>query len=673
MLAVWVIAAGITGPFGGRLPSVEKNDQSSFLPASAQSTQALELQKRFFGKNQPIPAVVVFRRADGLTRSDYEKVMQDRQAVAKLGTRGIGVPSPPVPSRDGKALLFTVPIKASSDDPSVLQNAVSAIRRTVEKDTGGLAVAVTGPAGFTSDLVEVFGGIDTKLLFATALVVAALLLLTYRSPFLWLLPLVSVGLAEGISQAVYYGLAGAGITISGQTAGLATVLLFGAGTDYALLLVARYREELRRHEDRHEAMAYALRQAGPAILASAGTVTIGLLCLLASELNNNRGLGPVGAAAVLLALLAMLTALPALLLVLGRGVFWPYVPRYGTPSREEAGVFFRLGRTISARKRFVWVTTAVVLAILAFGLVRLDTGLTPQQGFRGKVDSVEGQKLLAKSYPAGASAPATVVVRPADRAREVREAARKVGDTSRIGPIEKRGGVARFDVTLASGPYSQKSFGAVKELREKLGKINGVEAYVGGTTAQQLDTRQAAARDSEVIVPLVLLVVLVILGLLLRSVVAPVILIATVILSFAAALGVSVVVFESLFGFPGIDPSLPLLAFVFLVALGVDYNIFLVARAREEAGRHGTREGMLRALAVTGGVITSAGIVLAATFSVLGVLPLVVLTEIGFIVAFGVLLDTLVVRSVLVPAIVMDAGKRFWWPSNPEEDRSPRY
>lgn len=666
VLALWVVVVGATAPLGGRLESVQENDQSSFLPAKAESTRVLDLRERFSSRAET-PAVVVYRRKGGLAPEDRARVAADLEAIKKAGIEGVRTPSPPIPSGDGKALLFAVPI-ATDGDNGTLVDAIGRVRDRVEGNGGGLEVGVTGPAAFSADLVEVFGSADTKLLLATAAIVAVLLLLTYRSPFLWLVPLIAVGLAEAVSRAAYYGLGEAGLTISGQTSGLATVLLFGAGTDYALLLVARYREELRRHEDRHEAMARALEGAGPAILASAGTVALGLLCLLVADLNNNRGLGPVGAAAVALALAAMLTALPALLAVLGRGVFWPYVPRYGSASGEEPRLFSGLGRLISPRPRKVWVFTALVLIVMAAGLFKLDTGLTSLDAFRASVGSVKGQKILSESYPSGSGAPTTVVVRPAREAEKVRDAAANSPDVARVGAIERSGDLARFDVTLSPEPYGQKAFAAVKTLRERVRNAAGNGALVGGPTAQELDVRRAVVRDTAVIVPLVLSVVLAILALLLRAVVAPLVLIATVVLSFAASLGASVLVFDRVFGFPGIDPSLPLLAFVFLVALGVDYNIFLVARAREEAGRIGTRAGMLKALALTGGVITSAGLVLAGTFSVLGVLPLVVLTEIGFIVAFGVLIDTAVVRSVLVPALILDAGPKIWWPGSASVD-----
>jgi RND superfamily putative drug exporter len=455
------------------------------------------------------------------------------------------------------------------------------------------------------------------------------------------------------------------VVINGETSGILIVLVFGAGTDYALLIVARYREELRRHQDKHEAMQFALGRAGPAILASGSTVVAGLLCLLVATLNSNRGLGPVGAIGIVLALAAMLTLLPALLVILPRGVFWPFVPRFGSDAHEHTGFYARVGSWISRRHTVVAVTAIAVLAVMAFGLLRLNTNLSSLDAFRGSVESVHGQQLVAASYPQGATAPTDVVVQPASDVQAAMDAAARTPGVSAVDQqsLQHVGNLAAFQVVLQDDPYSTAAQVAIKDLRSNVKAAAGTGALVGGPTAVQLDVNSAATRDFAIIAPLVLLVVFVILALLLRALVVPLVLIGTVILSFASALGASVLVFEYVFKFKGVDASLPLLAFIFLVALGVDYNIFLMARAREETVSLGTRPGMLRALAVTGGVITSAGVVLAGTFSVLGVLPLVALTEIGFIVAFGVLMDTLVVRTLLVPALTLWIGPRVWAPS----------
>jgi putative drug exporter of the RND superfamily len=686
VLVFWLVIAGVIAPFSGKLESAQKNETSSFLPGNAESTKVLDITTKFQG-GEIATAVVIYRRASGLTPADQQRAQTDFCTLvdkdlagvpappADLCTGGAAAPPadqqqsqwiPPTPSPDGKALIYGIPIEAGGGSAEAAQDLiddVDAIRAQVGEGEDGLDIKVTGGAGFSADAVKIFSDIDTKLLVWTLLIVAVLLLITYRSPVLWLIPLITVAFAEQCARAVAYGLAQAGVVINGETAGVLVVLVFGAGTDYALLIVARYREELRRHDDRHEAMAFAMRRSAPAILASGLTVITALLCLLAASLNSNRGLGPVSAVGIALSLAAMLTLLPAILVITGRWVFWPFVPHFGADPHEESGLWARIGHTVSVRPRMVWITATLVLGVMALGLLRLDTTLTQLEGFRGTVDSVEGQKLLALSFPQGATAPTDVVVRPAANAGRAAAAAKGAPGVVQVLPPTVVGDTALFEVVLQPDPYSPKAFDDIEALRSRVKAAAGPGALVGGQSAIQLDVNRSATRDFKLIAPMILLVILLILGGLLRAVIAPVILIATVILSFLAALGASVLVFEFIFGFGGMDPGVPLLIFVFLVALGVDYNIFLMARVREESLVLGTERGMLKGLAVTGGVITSAGIVLAGTFAVLGVLPLVVLTEIGFTVAFGVLIDTLIVRSVLVPAITLDVGRRMWWPS----------
>ncbi len=541
------------------------------------------------------------------------------------------------------------------------------IRDRVADVPAGLEVKVTGGAGYSADAIEVFGDIDSTLLLLTALIVFILLVLIYRSPIFWIIPLLCVGFAEITVRAIGYGLAEAGVVINGQTAGILLVLVFGVGTDYALLLVSRYREELRRHQDRHEAMALALRRAGPAILASGATNICALLVLSIAEVNGTAGLGPIAAIGVAVALVAMLTILPALLVIFGRRAFWPFVPRYEPGGEvvvpEEQGFFRRLGDAIGRRPRPVWIASIVALCVMALGLTTFDTNLTTSNSFRGDVEAVQGQELLAQSFPAGASAPTDVIVPDPARVPAVSAALRDADGVSAVAPIDEGPPGVRLAVTLVPDPYSTEAFDLIPGLRDAAKGAGGPDTLVGGPTATEYDLRVASERDLALIPPIVLVVILVIIALLLRAIVAPLILIGTVILSFLAALGVSALVFDWVFGFPGEDASLPLFGFIFLVAVGVDYNIFLMARVREEAQPHGTREGMIRGLAVTGAVITSAGLVLAGTFAVLGVLPLVFLTEIGFLVAFGILLDTILVRSVLVPALVLEVGDKVWWPS----------
>ena len=551
-------------------------------------------------------------------------------------------------------------------ESQLLLDAADDIRGRLERVPAGLEAALTGPAGFSADAIKVFEGINSTLLFATAGLVFALLILIYRSPVFWFLPLLAVGFAEITVRAIGYGLAGAGVVVNGQTAGILLVLVFGAGTDYALLLVARYREELRRHEDAHEAMGLALRRAGPAILASGATNVCALMVLALAEVNGTAGLGPVGAMGVAVAMVAMLTVLPALLAMGGRRAFWPFIPRYqptGGAPPEERGVYRRVGDRIAHRPRPVWIGTLAGLLVLALGIFAFDSGITQQEDFRADTESVRGQELVAASFPAGASAPTDVIVPDAARVPAVSAALGALAQTTSVRTLESGPPGTRLAATLEPDPYSAEALDLVPVMRAAARQAGGEGTLVGGPTATTYDLNQAAERDLKVLPPIVLLVILVIIGLLLRAVVAPLLLVGTVIVSFLASLGAGVVIFRYVFDFPGEDPSLPLFGFIFLVALGVDYNIFLMARVREESVRHGTHEGMIRGLAVTGAVITSAGIVLAGTFSVLAVLPLVTLTEIGFLVAFGVLLDTFIVRSVLLPATVIELDRRIWWPS----------
>ncbi len=666
VLILWLLIGGLISSSANKLESVTKNEQSSYLPGSAESTKVIDLQKQLPSADT-VPAVIIYHRESGLTDADRATLAHNMQAIKALGLPSIVAVTPGPPSKDGHAQLLIVTIKTPSDTDAgqLLVDDVKAIRGAINPPPAGLDVAVTGGAGFSADAIKVFSNINGTLLLWSVIIVAILLLITYRSPFLWLVPLICVLFADNVARGVAYWLARSGVVINGETSGILVVLVFGAGTDYALLIVARYREELRRHQNKHEAMQFALGRAGPAILASGLTVIAGLLCLLAAQLNSNRGLGPVGAIGIALALASMLTLLPALLVILPRGVFWPFVPHFGDPSKDETGFYARVGRTIGRRYRPIAVGVVIVLGVMTLGLFRINTNLSSLDAFRGSVESVRGAQLLAQSYPEGSSAPTEVLVQPPSKLQAAMEAAAKVPGVAGVDPnsIQKTANLAQFEVVLTADPYSSAATDTIVKLREAVRSAAGPGALVGGPTAIQLDVNTAAKRDFLVIAPLVLLVVFIILSILLRAVVVSVVLIATVILSFLAALGGSVLVFDYIFKFKGVDASLPLLAFIFLVALGVDYNIFLMARAREETLKIGTRPGMLKALAVTGGVITSAGVVLAGTFSVLGVLPLVALTEIGFIVAFGVLLDTLVVRTLLVPALTVWIGPKVWAPS----------
>ncbi len=668
VLGIWLATLAALGPLIGQFESKQKNEPSSFLPAAAESVRALALSDEF-PSAEGVAAIAVFSRPGGLTPADRAAIADVQSELAASPPEGAVATSPPRYSEDGEAALVVVQIVANGDE-KVLIDAVESIRETVAAGApDGLEAKVTGPAGYSADASKAFEGINSTLLFATATLVFVLLVIIYRSPIFWVLPLLSVFFAEALVRGLGTLLIEAGLVVNGQTGGILLVLVFGAGTDYALLLTARYREELHRHEDKHEAMLIAVRQAGPGILASAGTVVAALLCLSFASVNSTAGLGPVGAMGVAVAATAMLTVLPALLLIGGRRAFWPFVPRVDHPDSEENGTAWRrgawgrLGVWIERRHRAVWAVTTLALIAVAFGTLTLDSNLTTANAFRGEVEAVQGQRLLERSFPAGASAPTTVIVTDPVKLESVLTVAESAPEVVGVGPVQTGSPGALFTVTLSEDPFSEKGFALIDPLRRQLRVAGGDAVLVGGSTAEEHDLRAAVRSDTRFLVPLVLLVVLAILVLLLRALLGPLMLMATVVLSFFAALGLSLVVLHVFADFPGEDPSYPLFAFIFLVALGIDYNIFLMARVREEAQAMPTKQAMLKGLAVTGGVITSAGVVLAGTFSVLAVLPLVALTQIGVTVALGVLLDTFVVRSILVPALTFSLDRRTWWPS----------
>jgi RND superfamily putative drug exporter len=664
VVGLWLalIAVAIGANLPGRFADNEKNESSSFLPGDSESTRALAATEEIQGAEQA-PMVVVYHRDGGLTAADRSRIARERDELNGLGLRATTPFGAPEFSRDGTGALLIASISSDGESDTIL-DPVQAVRDRVSDPGGGLEVKVTGGAGFSADAIKVFENINGTLLLSAVALVFVLLALIYRSPiFLWI-PLGSVIFAEIASRALGWAITEAGVTVNGQSSSILSVLVLGAGTDYALLLVARYREELRRHEDRHEALALALRRAGPAIVASGVTVMLALLSLSVAKVNGTAGLGPIGALGVGVAMVSMLTLLPALLAIFGRRAFWPRVPRFGAEGVDEThGAWRRIGERVARRPRAVWIAATAVLAVLGLGVLNFSSGLTQSSSFRGEVESVEGQKLVAQSFPSGANAPTDIVVPDPARAAAVARAVGGVDGVAAVRPVDRGAPGVLLSALLEPDPYSTRAYDLIADVRTAARQAGGDGVLVGGPTAIERDLRAAASSDTRTIIPITLAVVLVVLVVLLRALVAPLLLIATVILSFFAALGTGAVVFDVVFGFPGSDPSIPLFAFVFLVALGIDYNIFLMARVREETHRHGTRDGVIRGLAVTGGVITSAGIVLAGTFSVLAVLPLVFLTEIGFIIAFGVLLDTFLVRSVLVPALVLDAGDRVWWPS----------
>ena len=653
LVAAWLLILPIAGFLSSKLYGLTNNDASSYLPGTAEATQVYSILAHQ-GRPQPVDATVVYVRETGITAQDRAKVAADASRFAGL-TGGLPV-GQPVPSRDGRALLIDVPL------PGNVVAGVSTMRAQVASNRpAGLQASVTGPAGVSADFAGAWGGLDGLILGVTVAVVTIILLLTYRSPVLWLIPLLTVSISYSVATAAVYLLASrTGMVISSETTGILPVLVFGAGTDYALLIIARYREELHRHADRHAAMAVAWRRAVPAIVASAATVSISLLCLMAAEMNSTRGLGPAGAIGIASALVGMTTLLPAVLLLTGRWIFWPLTPRVGTPPRADSSLWGRVARWIGRRPRPVWIGAVVLLVVLAAGLGQSKFGLSQTQTFRTTPEFAVGQALLGRHYPAGASDPAVIVV-PAPEAAAVTAKARGVAGVAQVLPTGQVAGRSLIPVVLADAPLTPGAEATIQRLRDAVHRFPGT--IVGGDTAMDLDTRSSSVRDAKVVMPLVLAVILVILALLMRALVAPLILVVSVVVSYLASLGASSLLFQHIFGFAAMDYSVPLMGFVFLVALGVDYNIFLMTRVREEVAQRGHRRGVLAGLRGTGGVITSAGIVLAATFATLGVMPLVFMIEMGALVALGVLIDTFIVRSIVVPALALDLGPATWWPS----------
>jgi RND superfamily putative drug exporter len=626
------------------------------LAIGSDSAAAAQLRERL-PKAEGSTAIVLFSREGQKLSADDLALVQAR-AAALPGATG----APATPSEDGTAVIVVVPVAA--DNAPAAKVAVTALRDTVKADLpAGLTAEVTGPAAVQADLSAVFDGANTRLLIATASVVAILLVLTYRSPTLWLIPLTVIAVADRLAAVLATRVLDVfGVVWDPSTVGILSVLVFGAGTDYALLLISRYRDELRRFHDRREAMAKALARTAHAVMSSALTVVLGVLTLLLSAFPGTRGLGLASAVGIVVAAFFALVVLPATLVVFGRWIFWPKVPHEGEPALADTrSLWRRIGDAVAARPRTVVAVSLVALFALASGITGIRTGLSTEDQFLQKPEAISASERLATSFPAGAADPA-VVVTTADAGTVLNAVTGSSGVASARVSAEGNG-VTQIDAVLRGGPASAEARTAVETLRDDVAAIGGT--HVTGTEAIALDASAGASRDRGIIFPLILGLVLVALVLLLRSIVAPLILVATVVVTYLTSLGLSWLLFTTVFGFERLDDTAPLYAFVFLVALGVDYNIFLVTRAWEESAEHGSRQGMLRGLAATGGVITSAGILLAAVFAVLGVLPLVVLAQIGVIICVGVLLDTLVVRTLIVPAIALVLGDRFWWPRRP--------
>ncbi|MFJ3888954.1 MMPL family transporter [Streptomyces rubrogriseus] len=654
VLALWIAVLAIASPFAAKLGDAQRDRAVDYLPASADSTQVAKIQERLPG-GEATEMVLVYHRDAGLTAADRATAAEQVAEIAdahELTGRPAGIPS-----KDGTTLMYPVASTEPGTDEKARDALVNDVR-DIARGGDGLGVEVGGSGALATDASEVYNSLDGPLLYTTAAVVALLLILIYRSPFLWLVPLAVAGLADYLSMGVAYGLNQTfGTAVSGQSSGIMTILVFGVGTDYALLLVSRYREELRRIERPYDAMLAALRGCGPAVLASSGTVAAGLLCLLAADLNSSRGMGPLGTVGVLCALAAMLTLLPALLVLLGRRVFWPLVPRHGSTPKARRSLFAAMGGSAERRPRTVLVGGAVLLGALALGAFALPGNLKQEDSFTTRPEAIAAMETLADAYPESGTQPISVIS-PTDRAEA---ALAEIRDTEGVKSAEagrSGDGWTELTVLASTPPQSAAETATIEELRDKL---DG--SYVGGPSAQQIDLEDTNARDTAIVVPLVLLSVLLILTVLLRSLVAPLILVAAVVAVWGAALGIGGLAFGPLFGFEGTDPGLGLLSFVFLVALGVDYGIFLMHRMREESlnGAEPTRAA-LSALRTTGGVIASAGLVLAATFAVLTSMPMVQLVELGFVIAVGVLLDTFLVRTYLVTSASVALRRRVWWP-----------
>ncbi|WP_328972520.1 MMPL family transporter [Streptomyces sp. NBC_00239] len=650
VLALWVMVIALAAPLAGKLGDVQRDRAVDYLPASADSTQVAKISERMPGGDST-DLVLVYHRDGGLTAED--KATAAREVGQVAAEHPLTAPPQAVPSQDGSTLLYAVSSTEPGTDEEARDAFVHDIRETVSGEVGG-------PGALATDASEVYNSLDGPLLYTTVAVVALLLIIIYRSPFLWLVPLIAAGIADYLSMAVTYALhQGFDISVSGQSTGVMTILVFGAGTDYALLLVSRYREELRRTPRSHDAMAAALRGCGPAVLASSGTVALGMLCLLAADMNSSRGMGPTAAVGVLCALVAMMTLLPALLVVLGRRVFWPLIPAYGSePKAARRSFFAAMGSSAGRRPLVVLLAGAAALAALALGALNMPGALKQEDSFSSTPEAVAAMKTLATAYPERGTQPITVVA-PTSASANTLETARATEGVAKVERGRSGEGWMEISVIAAHPPQSPAETSTIRELRSALG--DGV--YVGGPSAEQLDLTDTNAGDRNIVVPLVIVVVLLVLIVLLRSLVAPLILVAAVVAVWVAALGIGGLVFEPLFGFEGTDPGLGLLSFVFLVALGVDYGIFLMHRMREEC-LEGVEPGAaaLTALRTTGGVIASAGLVLAATFAVLVNMPMVQLAELGFVIAVGVLLDTFLVRTYLVTSASVLLGRRVWWP-----------
>jgi putative drug exporter of the RND superfamily len=673
VVVAWILAIVLLHGLSGSLSKATNDGASAYLPASAASTKVALLQQAAAqaaehtgGQPQTNAAIVVFATGHGtLTPADHTVVAAARKAVAELAghVSGLAAPGALQRSADGQAAVFTVQVTGQASSDSIDRDAVTAIRTAIaapaSRAPAGLADAVTGPAAVNADTTA--GNQQTALLLTALIIVAVILLLVYRSPILWLLPLLGAIAAIITAQASAHGLADHGLTVSTLSADILIVLVFGAASDYALLLVHRYREELRHHARPEAAMAVTLRTTLPTLAASAATVTCAMLCLLAADSASLHGLGPVGAVGIVAALLAQATFLPALLLVVGRAAFWPRIPRHGAPGREQSRLWTGIGTRIARHPAATALVVIVALGAACASLASLRIENNPTDNVKGTPGSVVGQQLLTAHFPAGASNP-LVLLTPPGQARGAAAAAHATPAVAGVIPGAPVQGYDSYSVILSADPFGPAGITAIVGLRQRLAH-DAPAALVGGNPAIAYDEAQTAGRDDAILIPLVLVVILAIIALLLRAIVAPAVLVATTALSFAASFGLANLLWRHGLGYAGVESVIPIYIFIFLVALGVDYNIFLSARIREESRRLGLQGGTVRGLGVTGGVITAAGIVLAGTFAALTQIPQVSITEVGTAVALGVLLDTLLVRTVLVPASLLTIGERVWWPT----------
>ncbi len=676
LIILWLGLGSAGGPIFGKISEVSTNDQAAFLPASAESTQVQKLQSKF-NNGQAIPAIVIFEFDEQINPAELPTF---NALGEKLKVDGIQQVIGPIPSDDLMALEYIAPV---SND-SVLKTVINDLRQAADNNSpDGAKTFVTGPAGLSADLSKAFEGIDGILLVVALGAVFIILLLVYRSLLLPFLVLINAMLALCAAIITVYLLAKYNlIELNGQSQGILSILVIGAATDYSLLLVSRYKEALSRTNDKWETIAFGIKSSFEPILASAATVVLALLCLLFSDLNSNKSLGPIAATGIAFSLLATLTFLPALLATFGKTAFWP--SKIAQPENKKAvaiktgreelsGIWNRVGGLITTNARTTWIVITVLLTMASLGLLQLRASGVPQSELiLSQSNAADGQKAIARHFDAGSGAPVIIASSQASQKGVVNilETNDKLamltaysdrGQTNNLNEAKVIEGKVLLSATLKEDPYSEQARSTILSLRDELNQV--ASAQVGGTTAIAADTSITAQRDLKLVVPLVLLVIFIVLALLLRALLAPLILIMTVVLSFAATLGVSALIFNNILEFPGADATVPLFGFVFLVALGVDYNIFLVSRIREETFKYGTRAATLHSLGKTGGVITSAGVVLAATFAALGIIPILFLAQIAFIVAFGVLLDTVIVRSLLVPALFTDLGSKVWWPS----------